>query len=44
MPMVPYDPTVDDEPTDEAPDLSDVLRRILDGEDDAGPTSTSTGR
>ena len=43
MPIHPYDPAMDEEEGRKAPDLGDVIRRILGDEEDParGPASPS---
>lgn len=38
MPTDPYDPTGDDADEGSAPDLGDVIRRIIGDREDPGPT------
>lgn len=40
MPIDPYDPSGDDADGGRAPDIGDVIRRIIGDRDDSGPTPT----
>lgn len=41
MPMVPYDPYGEDEEGGDAPDIGDVVERIINGGDGPSPVAAS---